>query len=184
MAADPAALEIPWKISEVRGSSVEVSYPVLLGYRASNDLTVRVRAKSTDELSKAARLIIDGLMAAGANSISSVAYSLEDSTQAARDALTKAVKDAQLTAESVAEAAGRTIAGIRSIQPSYHYPSDYVYLQTAIRREALGGVGATPSAVTVGTLQISAQVAVYYELDYNPGDTEFVAAPAEAAVVW
>jgi len=39
--------------------------------------------------------------------------------------------------------------------------------------------GPTPTPVTAGMLEVSATVQVNYELDYNPGDTEFLKAPGK-----
>jgi len=105
---DLAKLNLPWNIapSDLAESSFQISIPVTLGYRASNSLTVRIQG-AREELSDGAGKIIDALMAAGTNQITSVAYSLEKDVSAPmREALTKAMKDAQTTAEAVAAAAG------------------------------------------------------------------------------
>jgi uncharacterized protein YggE len=85
------------------------------------------------------------------------------------------VKDAQTTADVVAAAAGRKIVGIQSISPSY-MPAAYYQnrVQGVFGPAASEG---TPTPLTSGLLEVTAQVQVNYELDYNPGDTEFLAAP-------
>ncbi len=120
--ADLLSLDVPWKVtaSQPEGLMYTLDLPVVLGYEAKNSVTVRVQGVPADELSASAGKIVDALMASGCNQITSVAYSLEqDQTAARREALVKAVKDAQMTAEVVAAAAGRKITGIRSISPSY-----------------------------------------------------------------
>jgi len=175
---DPSKLDIPWKtaISGTQISHFNVGFPVTLGYRASNSLTVRIQG-TREELSAGAGRVVDALMGAGTNQITSVAYSLEkDDRTAQREALIKAVKDAQTTAEAVAAAAGRKLVGIRSISPSYARPMQEMrQAQVAYRGDGYSG-GSTPTPVTAGTLQVTAQVNVQYELDYNPGDTQFLAA--------
>jgi uncharacterized protein YggE len=93
-----------------------------------------------------------------------------------REALTKAMKDAQTTAEAVAAAAGRKIVGIRNISPAYRLPDSYA---RNVQARYMGDVAAaqfaaTPTSVTAGMLEMSANVQVNYELDYNPGDTKFL----------
>ena len=175
---DLAKLNLPWNIapSDLAESSFQISIPVTLGYRASNSLTVRIQG-AREELSDGAGKIIDALMAAGTNQITSVAYSLEkDMSAPMREALTKAMKDAQTTAEAVAAAAGRKIVGIRNISPAYRLPDSYA---RNVQARYMGDVAAaqfaaTPTSVTAGMLEVTANVQVNYELDYNPGDTEFL----------
>jgi len=176
---DLSKLNLPWKIgpSDLAESNFRIGVPVTLGFRASNSLTVRMTG-TREELSEGGGKIIDALMAAGANQITSFAYSLEkDNTAAMREALTKAVKDAQMTAEAVAAAAGRKIVGLRNISPSYMRPMPEMR-QAAYAGVAVYSAPATPTPVTAGMLEVSATVQVNYELDYNPGDTQFLPSPS------
>lgn len=173
---DPDKWDLPWKISGAPTSGgFDLSVPVTLGYRASNSLTVRLQGMSRDEMSLATAKVIDTLMSAGANQITSVEYTLEKETRGTmRDALTKAVKDAQKTAEAVAEAAGRKIVGIDRISPSYSSPGGpSVRYQQAMARDSYSGEGAA-TLLTAGMLQVKATVQITYQLDYNAGDTELV----------
>jgi uncharacterized protein YggE len=181
--ADPSKWDMPWKmpIVDADRSHFDISFPVTLGYRASNSLTVRIQG-SREKLSDGAGKIIDALMAAGCNQIASVAYTQEkDNTGPMREALIKAVKDAQITAEAVAAAAGRKIVGVRNINPGYSRPGwEYGNVQASLAGR--GGYGAgegVPTSVTAGMLELTATVQISYELDYNPGDTEFIAAPGQ-----
>jgi uncharacterized protein len=178
---DPEKIDIPWKVAgaNIADSNFTVEVPITLGYSASNSLTVRVQSASREDLSSAAGKIVDALMAAGTNQITSVVYSLEkDDNIATREALAKAVKNAQLTAEAVSAAAGRKIVGIRSINPSYFRPESYrnVQVQGALRNT--GGGGSTDTSLTAGMIQVTAQVSINYDLDYNPGDTKILGEPA------
>ncbi|UCH36000.1 MAG: SIMPL domain-containing protein [Armatimonadota bacterium] len=176
---DPSKWDIPWKITEtdLADSSFHIDVPVTLGYRAANSLTVRIQGER-EALSDGAGKIIDALMAAGTNQITSVAYTLEkDNSAAMRESLTKAVRDAQMTAEAVAAAAGRTIVGIRNISPSYRYPAMELRNVQASFRGGRYAEQATPTSVTAGMLEMTAQVNINYELDFNPGDTQFLPAP-------
>jgi hypothetical protein len=174
--AEPEKWDIPWTVAgaQIQGTDFVVSVPVTLGYRASNSLTVRIQG-TREELSAATSKIVDALMGAGTNQITSVNYTLEkDEGAAMREAMAKAVKNAQMTAEAVAAAAGRKIVGVRSINPSYYRPETYQYRQAAMQAPMGGGA---PTPITAGMLQVTAQVNINYELDYNPGDTKFLPAP-------
>lgn len=175
LTVDPKQMDIPWKVTgtNISRSNFNISVPITLGYRASNSLTVRVQGGDREDLSAAAGKIVDALMAAGTDQITSVAYSLEkDDSAAMREALVKAVKNAQMTAEAVSAAAGRKIVGIRSINPSYYRPMEYSNVQAAFSRGPGGGGTDTP--VTAGLIQVTAQVSINYDLDYNPGDTKTI----------
>jgi uncharacterized protein YggE len=182
--ADPSKWDIPWKaaVVDTERSHLEISFPVTLGYRATNSLTVRIQG-SREKLSEGAGKIIDALMAAGCNQITSVVYTQEkDNTAPMREALTKAVKDAQTTAEAVAAAAGRKIVGVRNINPGDSRPA--LEMRNVQAYMGVGGYGGgapapTPTSVTAGMLELTATVQISYELDYNPGDTEFIAAPGK-----
>jgi uncharacterized protein YggE len=175
--ADPEKWELPWTeaVSQVGASTFELNVPVTLGYRASNTLTVRVQGLPPEELSSAAGKIVDALMAAGCNQIIGVAYSLEGGAQEqySRQALVKAVQDAQATAEAVAAATGRRLVGIRSVSPSYMPVSEMRQVQSALPR----GYEGPSTTLNAGMLELTAQVTIQYEFDYNPGDTQFLTAP-------
>jgi len=177
---DAEKLDIPWNISnmELSEKRIHINWPITLGYRASNSLTVRVQGGTPDELSDAASKIIDALMASGTNQILSVEYTLEKDDGAARSqALEKAVKNAQSTADVVAAAAGKKIVGIQRISPSYSYPR---YAQNTMMQRASfeysgsDGSGGTPTSVTAGMVTVTANVSISYNLDYNEGDTKMV----------
>ena len=172
---DLTKMDIPWDMAVVKPQSdvYGIDIPVVLGYQATNSITVRVQGVPPDELSASASKIIDALMGAGTNEITSVTYSLEqDSSAARREALAKAVKEAQATAQVVADAAGRKIVGIRNISPAYWLGTIAQNRVQSYANAAMGPETATPLAT--GSLEVSAQVQITYELEYNAGDTEFL----------
>jgi uncharacterized protein YggE len=85
--------------------------PQLLGYRASNSVTI-----TTAALDKAG-VIIDTAVEAGANRVDSIYFSVSDEAQRAlRDqVLTKAVEDARSRAEKVLAPLNLRIVGVQSI---------------------------------------------------------------------
>lgn len=83
--------------------------PVLVGYRASNRLSVRFR-----DIAKAGP-ILDALVAAGANQIDGPTLSVADSDAALDEARADAMKRARARAELYARAAGLRVDRILSI---------------------------------------------------------------------
>lgn len=157
---DPASWNLPWKVKPEFEPRVEV--PVTLGYRAKNSLTVVLRDLPPEALSQGAGRIVDALMAGGCNQISSVDFTLERGDQSvARQALVKAVEDAQATADAVAGATRRRIIGISSIRPSYD--------TRTMRQSGPEGLEATTS-ITVGMVEIRAVVLVTFEFEYAPAE--------------
>jgi len=86
--------------------------PQLEGYRAQNALTL-----TTAELDRLGRYV-DVAIAAGANSVQGLSFSVKDNQALVLQALELAVKDARAQAEVLAGAAGVTILGIKSIRTS------------------------------------------------------------------
>jgi uncharacterized protein len=81
----------------------------IVGYRASNRVTVKVR-----DVSKVAT-VIDTLVGAGANDIGNVSFSVSQASKLLDDAREKAVADARRKAEIYAKAAGVTLGAPLSI---------------------------------------------------------------------
>jgi len=81
----------------------------LTGYQVNNDLTVR--------LADVARLgpALDALVAAGANQINGVSFSIQNNKPLLEKARTDAVADARARAETYAKAAGVSLGPILSI---------------------------------------------------------------------
>ena len=81
----------------------------IVGYRASNRVTVRIR-----DVSKVAG-VIDTLVGAGANDIGNVNFEVSQASKLLDDAREKAVADARRKAEIYAKAAGVTLGAPLSI---------------------------------------------------------------------
>jgi uncharacterized protein YggE len=103
--------------------------------------------------------VLDGAVAAGANTIYGVNFYVDDSTAAASQARALAVQDAHQRAQELAEAAGMTLGPVVSI--SEGYSSGPVY--------GRGGAGmaaeAAPSTpIQAGTSTVEVDVTVVYQL--------------------
>jgi len=128
--------------------------PRLIGYQFSNSLTVTVR--KLDVLGDA----IDDALAAGATSLDSVTFRVDDETKAEAQARTAAMADAKTKAQALASAAGVSIQGVSSITESIApIPYPVVYDRGAAGA-AVDKQVSTP--VQPGTNEVSVTVAVAY----------------------
>lgn len=103
--------------------------------------------------------VLDGAVAAGANTIYGVNFYVDDSTAAASQARALAVQDAQKRAQELAEAAGMTLGPVVSITEGYS--SGPVYG----RGGGMAAESAAPSTpIQAGSSTIEVDVTVVYQL--------------------
>ncbi|MEA2920567.1 MAG: uncharacterized protein QOF07_530 [Bradyrhizobium sp.] len=123
------------------------SIPTIVGYRASNRVTVRLR-----DVAKLAG-VIDAMVTAGANDIGGIGFKVSNASKLLDDAREQAVADARRKAEIYARAAGVTLGAPLSIaEEGNAAPVPY-------RRLAAGmAVAATPVAAGEETLQVTVSV--------------------------
>ena len=131
--------------------------PQIVGYRASNSVTVTVK-----DLTKAGSAI-DAANGAGANSINGVSFELSDDLAASvyKQALTKAVSDGADKANTIASAAGTGNLTLKNISESGSYVPQQVYFGNAVMPRA-AGVMAPPTPVSPGEQKVQASVTMTY----------------------
>ena len=118
----------------------------IVGYRASNRVTVRLH-----DVSKVAS-VIDMLVAAGANDIGGINFTVSQASKLLDDAREQAIADARRKAEIYAKAAGVTLGAPLSIsEGGTPVPIPY-------RRMAAGMAPSTPVAQGEETLQVTVAV--------------------------
>jgi uncharacterized protein YggE len=119
----------------------------IVGYRASNRVTVKLR-----DVSKLAN-VIDAMVGAGANDISGISFGVSNASKLLDDAREQAIADARRKAEIYAKAAGVALGAPLSIAEENNVaPVPY-------RRMAAGmAVAATPIAQGEETLQVTVSV--------------------------
>jgi uncharacterized protein YggE len=104
--------------------------------------------------------LLDSTITAGANSIQSIQFDVEDKSAALKEARAKAVEDAKVQAQELAEAAGLTLGDIQTI--NFYDASPYPVF------EGKGGGAADTAAAAVpiqpGQLTISVTVSLTYTL--------------------
>jgi len=131
-------------LSQVFGQTGEPS-----GFAASNVVSVTI------DLDRAGA-VIDAAVGAGANQISGPTMSVADEGKLYRQALKAAVADARLSAETLAEASGRSLGKVTSVVESGGAPPVPMFAKTAAQ-----DVG-TP--VEAGTRETTASVTVTFAL--------------------
>lgn len=127
--------------------------PRLIGYQFSNSVAVKVH--KLDVLGDA----IDGALAAGATTLDSVSFRVDDETRAEAQARTAAMADAKAKAQALATAAGVSITGVSSITETIA-PVPYPVFYGAAAGAAVDKAVSTP--VQAGTNEVSVTVAVVY----------------------
>ncbi len=151
---------IPDKAIQTAGFSVSPQYPPynskeprhIIGYQVSNSVSVKV-----DDLSRLGPAL-DALVAAGANQVNSISFSIRDSHALQAKAREAAVKDAMAKAETYAHAAGVTLGPIASISESSSSAPRPIMMRAAM---AMDG-GAPPMAA--GEETVSADVTMSWEI--------------------
>jgi uncharacterized protein len=119
--------------------------PAIVGYRASNHVTIRLR-----DVSKVAS-VIDMLVGAGANDIGGINFMVSGASKLLDQAREQAIADARRKAEIYAKAAGVTLGAPLSISEGGGSP-----MPMQFRVKAMGA--ATPVAPGEETLSVSAAV--------------------------
>ena len=123
------------------------------------DNSVYITVRELDSLGD----LLDDAITAGANSVNSITFDVADKTQAVKDARAKAVEDAKLQAQELADSAGISLGSVQNINfyDNSSYPSP-VYGGKG------GGGGAMAADVAVpiqpGQLTISVTVNMTYSI--------------------
>ncbi len=120
------------------------------------DNTVNVTIRDLDKLGD----LLDAAISAGANSIYSIQFDVEDKTQAAAEARDQAVKDAKAEAEALANAAGLKLGDIQTI--SYFESSPTPYIDG--RGGGFEAAASVPVPIQPGQLAISVTVNITYTI--------------------
>ncbi len=138
-----------------REGQMEPQEPRIVGYRASNVVSVRL-----SDLTKVGP-VIDATVGAGANQVQGVSFSLENDAAARSAALSQAVEAARAKAATVAETLGLKLGRVLQVEESgisMERPQ-MAHQEMAMRVSDGGG---TP--VSTGQVGITARVEVRYEL--------------------
>lgn len=129
--------------------------PKIIGYQVRNsvEITIRDIAKAGD--------ILAGVVGAGANEVSGIAFAIDQPDELRAQAREKAVKNARTKADALARALGKRVSDIVNFSESGSFPPPVFFAKEA----ALGaGGGSAPSpSVEPGENEIVVNVSITYE---------------------
>lgn len=113
--------------------------PKIIGYQATNSLSVTVTNAAPDALGDIGSKIVDTALNVGASNVGGLNFYLTNVSAARQQALELAVKDARGNADAMARAAGVAISGLHSLEGSPQFntfrPAP-MYTMKAARAEA------------------------------------------------
>ncbi|MDD4761613.1 MAG: SIMPL domain-containing protein [Candidatus Pacebacteria bacterium] len=132
--------------------------PEIVGYTVTQTVSVKVRdfSKTGD--------ILTGVVKAGANSVSSLNFTIDDPTIAQNEARKEAIEKAEKKAKEMAEAAGFRLGDLVSISDSNYYP--YYAKTMSSSAYGMGGDMVLESApvVEAGSQEVTISVNLVYEI--------------------
>ena len=130
----------------------------VIGYRSYTDL--QVTTKDIDHTGK----YIDAALKAGATGTNGVSFSVADQSVYYGQALQVAVKNAEKSAASIAQAYGRQLGNVKSVtensRNAYYVETANMSKMMATEDSAVAGGGGT--TISYGKIQITANIAVTY----------------------
>jgi uncharacterized protein YggE len=130
--------------------------PTIVGYRATNGVTVKVR-----DLSKIGDLI-QGMVGAGINDFNGVQYEMQNPEQLRQMALQAAISDAQAGAQTSASALGVQLGGVLNMTTQSQSAPPVPFAPAP--RAVSAAVAPAPPPVMPGPLSASANVTVTYAI--------------------
>jgi uncharacterized protein YggE len=127
--------------------------PQLVGYAVRN--AIQVTVKDMTSIGK----VLDAATWAGANEIGGISFTFTSGTYAnlQKQALQKAIQDASGQAQTMAAGLGVHITGVVSVNPAYVY-------QPYINSKVNAAAGGASTPIQTGTLQVTVNVQVVYEI--------------------
>lgn len=138
--------------------------PPLVGYNVTNQVSVTIRELEweaglpSEEIGE----VIEAAIGAGANDIYGVSFSVEDTTDAEREARRMAVENAGERAAELAEAAGKSVGDVVAISEGVTF-TPIGFTGFAADESQRGGAGAG-APILGGTIEITVDVSVTYQL--------------------
>jgi uncharacterized protein len=134
------------------------STPTIIGYKATNGVTVKVR-----DLSQVGDLI-QGMVSAGVNDFTGVQFELQNPEQIRQMALQAAISDAQAGAQTSATALGVGLGGVLNMTTQSQSAGPVPYAPPPPSPAALREGGAAPPPIQPGPLSATANVTVTYAI--------------------
>jgi len=128
--------------------------PRITGYRVTN--VVQLKVRKIDDLGR----VLDAALAAGANSLRSLFFTVDDPSKAEGEARARAVRDAATRARQLADTAGVKLGELVLLSEGVPPPRPVL---REFARASMADVGA-PGPVQTGEQEISVTVEAHYKI--------------------
>lgn len=156
-------------VVQTQGVSLQPEYedtgsrrqPRITGYRASN--TIRARTSQVDKVGT----LLDIAVAAGANQIWGISFSLKDSAAARRDAIIAATADAKARAQAIADGLGVKLGSVLHATTGAAQVRPFFSRQMEMADRGFSAAAAA-SPVEAGEVTVSADVTVEFAIADAP----------------
>lgn len=147
-----------FNIQKVTRWDNDKQYEVVIGYRVTNTVTVKVR--DIDNTGA----VIDAVVAAGGDltRINSISFTVDDPSPYYEEARVAAVNDAKAKAEKLAETAGVDLGKPQYITESSYVPTVYRDYYTG---EAAVPAPTVPTSISPGEMDVTVNVSIGYAID-------------------
>jgi uncharacterized protein YggE len=162
------ALQIPdlkMKTSDVNVQLIQrqsdnEKLPQIIGYRITNSFTVLITGNDAQKLGQTAAHVLDAALDAGVNGVQQIVIFKQDTNEAKRQALTRAVEEAVANARALAAGANAAIRDTIEIsgQPQYYFGSRS-QLANMVQIQAPAGDG-EETPVLAGEVEVTCSVSV------------------------
>lgn len=130
----------------------------IVGYTISQRVSVKARDFEV------VGTLLSGVVDAGANTVSSLSFEIDDSDAVESEARAEAIAKARAKAEAVAQAGGFSVGRILDIYESSVYPCyDYAYAEDAVAYGMGGDMKVTPT-IEAGSEEINVNVTIRFEI--------------------
>ena len=147
---------ISYNVDPITSNAKEGETPAITGYHVSNIVQIKIR--NLDNVGK----ILDAAIAAGANSLNSLYFTVDDPSAYQKAARQQAVSDAMAKAKTLADAAGVKLGSIISISENVSTP--ITFFNRAAAPSAVGLGGGAPGPVETGQTEITVSVEMHFQI--------------------
>lgn len=128
------------------------------GYQVTQSLTVKIR-----DLDKT-NTVIDGVVDAGANQVSSVRFEVDEPDKLKAEAREKAIADAKSKAEELTKQLGIDLGSIVSFSESGDYAAPIMYGRSSVSTDMMKAEAVPAPALPAGENEITVNVTVTYQI--------------------
>ncbi len=132
--------------------------PTIVGYTVTQNVSVKVR-----DFSKIGD-ILSGVVTNGANTVSSLNFTIDDPTAVQAEARSQAITKAEAQAQEIAQEAGFTVGRLLSVNEYNNTPQPVYAMNQAAKTLSAAGASAPSPAIEAGSEEVHVSVTLQYEI--------------------